>query len=186
MEDKKSMWNEAGLAGLALGGVSVAYLALTALTGKAAADNVGLSLLISGLNMILWIAKFCFCIFLMKFFLKKRSALHPEEGNGAIFRFGSAVALLSALVYSACYLAYFEFLAPDMFTEAIDMLKDNPMMGADAMDSIEQMMPKMPVYLFFINFFYCWAFGTILSAILSRNIPPVNPFAGDSDTVDEQ
>ena len=185
MADKKSLWNEAGLAGLVLGGISVAYLGLTALTGKVAAGNAGLSLLLGGLNIILWIAKFCACIFMMKFFLKKRSALHPEAGNNAIFRFGALVALLSALVYSACYLAYFEFIAPDMFDQALEVLKDNPMFGADSFDAMEQMMPKMPSYLFFINLFYCWGFGTILSAILSRNIPPVNPFA-DDDNTDEQ
>jgi len=179
MADKKSMWNEAGLAGLVLGGVSVAYLGITALTGKASMDNVGLSFLMGGLNILLWIAKFCACIFLMKHFLKKRSANDPDADNNAIFKFGAVVALLSALVYSACYLAYFEFIAPDMFDQAISMFKDSPMMDSNSLEAIESMMPKMPAYMFFINFFYCWGFGTVLSAILSRNIPSTNPFSND-------
>lgn len=179
MTDKKSMWNEAGLAGLVLGGVSVAYLVLTAITGKVAADNTGLSFLMAGLNLLLWIAKFCACIFLFRHFLKKRSISDPQADNNAIFRFGAAAALLSSLVYSACYLAYFKFFAPDMIEQVLDTLSSNPMMDSNSMDAVNQMMPKMPVYMFFVNFFYCWGFGTILSAIFSRNIPPVNPFAND-------
>ena len=38
---------------------------------------------------------------------------------------------------------------------------------------------KKETYAFFINLFYCFIYGTILSAILSRNIPPRNPFAGE-------
>lgn len=171
------MWNEAGLAGLVLGGVSVAYMILTALTGKAASDNAGLSFLMAGLNLLLWVAKFCACIFLFKHFLKKRSISDPQADNNSIFRFGAMVALLSSLVYSACYLAYFKFFAPDMLSQVVDTLKSNPMMDSNSLEAFDQMMPKMPVYMFFVNFFYCWGFGTILSAIFSRNIPSRNPFA---------
>lgn len=179
MTDKKSMWNDAGKAGLVLGGISVAYMVLTALTGKVSADNAGMSFIMAGLNLLLWIGKFCACIFLFKHFLKKRSVSDPEADNRSIFRFGAVVALLSSLVYSACYLAYFKFFAPDMISQVADTLRDNPMMDSNSLEAFDRMLPKMPVYMFFFNFFYCWGFGTVLSAIFSRNIPPVNPFADD-------
>lgn len=185
MEDKKSMWNEAGQAGLVLGGVSVLYLALTALTGKVNPDNRGLLMMAGAANFLLWIVKFAACIFLMKFFLKKRSANDPDATNQDIFKYGSKVALLSALVYSACYLAYMQFIAPETLTNAIEMLRDNPMMDSNSLEMAEQMMPKMSGFMFFFNLIYCWIFGTVLSAIFSRNIPPVNPFA-NTNKPDEQ
>ena len=47
------------------------------------------------------------------------------------------------------------------------------------MDMMEEMIPKLPTMTFFLNFFWCWLFGTVLSAIFSRNIPSSNPFAGN-------
>lgn len=185
MADKKSMWNEAGTAGLVLGGVSVLYLALTALTGKVNPDNKGLVLMAAGANMLLWVAKFIACIMLMKHFLKQRSANDPDATNQDIFKYGSIVALLSALVYSACYLAYMQFIAPDTLSNALEMLRDNPMMDANSLDMAEEMLPKMSGFMFFFNLIYCWIFGTVLSAIFSRNIPPVNPFA-NTNKPDEQ
>ena len=187
MTDKKSMWEEAGRAGLILGGVSAAYLALSAVTGSVSPDNTGMVLIAGAANIILWVAKFTACIMLMKHFMKKRSANVPEAGNSDIFRFGCAVAFLSALVYSACYLAYVKFIAPDTFSNVLELLQDNPMMDSNSLAAAEEMLPKMSGYLFFFNLFYCWLFGTVLSAIFSRNIPPVNPFKGFNDNnIDNQ
>ena len=44
----------------------------------------------------------------------------------------------------------------------------------NALDKVEAIMPQM---IFFSNLIYCFLYGTVLSAILSRNIPPRNPFA---------
>jgi hypothetical protein len=86
-------------------------------------------------------------------------------------------ALLSALLYSGAYLAYTSFIAPDTFDQALDILRDNPMVDSATMSQMEQMMPKMPTIGFFMNLIWCWLFGTVLAAIFSRNIPPQNPFA---------
>ena len=176
MTDKKSMWNDAGRAGLVLGGVSVAYLALTALTGKVNPDNTGMLLLAGGANMILWVVKFVGCILLMRYFLKKRYSEFPESGSNEIFKYGCAVALLSSIVYSACYLAYMQFIAPEMFENTLELLKDNPMMDSNSLEAMDQIMPKMPMLTFFFNLIYCWLFGTVLSAIFSKRIAPDNPF----------
>lgn len=176
MAEKKSIWSDAAVPGLVLGGVAAVYFIINTLTSRIDPDNTAATLIGSGAVMILWLVKFILCIWLMKRFMKAQSANYPESTNNDIFRFGCVVALLSAIVYSAVYLATVEFITPDVFDKALDVLRDNPMVTSDTMDQIEQLIPKLPAMTFFWNLFYCWLFGTVLSAILSRNIPSANPF----------
>lgn len=178
MNEKKSIWESAGKAGLVLGGISVAYMIITMLIGKL--DGNGPAFLLRLLNVVLWIAKFAGCIYLMRFFILKYAESDPTVDNARAFRFGTLTALLSALIYAAFYLAYTSFIAPDTFTQALEILQDNPMMDESMMSQMEELMPKMPTYAFFGNLIYCWLFGTILAAIFSRNISSSNPF------IDEQ
>lgn len=187
MSDKNSLWNSAARAGIVLGGVSILYLLLTMLTGYAGLGNKAISLLVSVLNAILWIAKFGACIYLMRLFMLKFSDSNPDADNSRVFKFGMATALLSALVYSAFYFAYVMFIAPDTFSEAMSVLDKNPMFDANTRDMLDQIKPMMPTYSFFVNLIYCWLYGTVLSAILSSNIPPKNPFKDhDNSSIDEQ
>ena len=178
MNEKKSIWESAGKAGLVLGGISVAYMLITMLTGKLAGN--GPAFLLGLLNVVLWIAKFAGCIYLMRFFILKYAADDPTVDNSRAFRFGMLTALLSALIYSAFYLAYTSFIAPDIFEQALETLQDNPMFDESMMSEIDELMPKMPTFAFFGNLIYCSLFGTILAAIFSRNISSSNPF------IDEQ
>ena len=52
-----------------------------------------------------------------------------------------------------------------------------PMMDSNTMEQMDKMMGNMPQITFFSNLIYCFFFGTILSFILSRNVPSRNPFA---------
>lgn len=184
MTDKKALWNEAGKDGLILGAVSLLYMACNFLLGKIGEGSVAIAILASLAGFLLWAVKFGACIYLMKFFMKSFARENPGADNSDTFRFGCAIAILSALIYSAGYMAYVKFIAPDTFSKSIEMLSENPMMTPDALDMMEQMVPKMPTMTFFANLFYCWLFGTVLSAIFSRNIPSRNLF--DKDTTDEQ
>lgn len=177
-EQKNSMLEQAGKAGLVLGGVSIAYMLLTMLTGKAAEN--GPAILLGLVNILLWVAKFLGCIYLMRFFILRFAANDPEADNSRAFRFGTLTALLSALIYSAFYLAYVSFIAPDTFEEALSALTDNPMLDSNTLTAVEDMIPRMPTISFFVNLIWCWLFGTILAAIFSRNISSSNPF------IDEQ
>jgi hypothetical protein len=176
MIDRHSIWDSAGKAGLVLGGICVLYLALTVLTGMIAGSSQTVAVIVSVLNALLWAAKFFGCLFLLRYFMLRFSASNPEAGSSDVFRFGTVTALLSALVYSGCYLAYVSLINPDIFSESMQILKDNPMMDKATMEAMENMIPMMPTYAFFGNLIYCWIFGTILSAIYSRNIPSNNPF----------
>ena len=112
----------------------------------------------------------------MRLFMLRYSQADPSADNARVFRFGMITALLSALLYSAFYLAYTSFIAPDTFETALEALQDNPYLDSNTMSQVEEMIPRMPTIGFFFNLIYCWLFGTILAAIYSRNIPPQNPF----------
>lgn len=178
MEDKKSIWTEAGNAGLVLGGVSVLYLAANWLLGKCPTDSVALVMLVRLLSMAFWAAKFYACIKLMQTFMLKFSEANPDADNSDTFRFGSLVGMFSAIVYSAAYLAYMQFIVPDMMEQIMEAMTEMPLMDADTLSQMERMMPKLPAITTIVNLIYCSVFGTVLSAILSRNIPSRNPFEG--------
>jgi hypothetical protein len=178
MTEKESIWESAGKAGLVLGGISIAYMLLTMLTGKLAGS--GPVFLLGLVNVLLWVAKLAACINLMRYFILKFAADDPTVDNARAFRFGSLTALLSALLYSAFYLAYVSFIAPDTFEEAISALTDNPLLDSNSIAAIEEMIPRMPTISFFVNLIWCSLFGTVLAAIFSRNISSSNPF------IDEQ
>ena len=173
-EQKNSIWEHAGKAGLVLGGISVAYMVLTALTGKLAEN--GPMFLMGLLNVLLWIAKFAGCIWLMRYFILRFAQSDPTVDSARAFRFGTLTALLSALIYSAFYLAYVSFIDPGIYDQALEMVQDNPLIDTNMMAQMEEMMPQMPKIGFFGNLIYCWLFGTILAAIFSRSVSSRNPF----------
>lgn len=175
---RKDIWDSAARSGLVLGAVSCAYLAISQLMGTISSGSAGLSVLTSLLGIILWAAKFAGCIMLMKYFMLKFASSHQDVTNNDTFKFGTATALLSALIYSGFYLAYVTLIAPDTFSNAIAMITESygSMMDQEALDAIEN--TNMASVSFFTNLIYCFFFGTVLSTILSRNIPSRNPFEG--------
>ncbi len=179
---RKNMWNGAAAAGLALAAASAAYLFLSQLiTG---AEKV--SVLMSLLQGLLWILKFGGCIWLMMFFMKKFAAENPEAGNRDTLRFGTVASLLSAILYAAASFANVAFISADKFAEQTEILMQQmaPMMDSNTMTVMDAYMENLPQITFVSNLIYCFLFGLILSAILSRNIPKRNPFA--DYTPDEQ
>lgn len=190
MTDKKTLWSGGANAGLALGGVSIAYVLLTLLTGKLAGGSTGMAFLVSVLNFLLWAAKFAGCILLMKLFMKKFASLDPAIDNRDTFNFGVVAALLSAVLFSAFELAYLQFIAPDTIRDAFDtvMAQMSNQLDSNSLQAIDAIEDKLPQITFFSNLIYCFLFGTVLSAILSKNIPSRNPFARQQpqDRPDEQ
>ncbi|MBQ9463371.1 MAG: DUF4199 domain-containing protein [Bacteroidales bacterium] len=175
--ERTSVWNEAARSGLVLGLVSIAYMVCNAMMGKIQASGVGAALLnVSGI--LLWVFKFYLCIRLMKLFMQKFAAGNESVTNRDTFSFGTATALLSALIYSGFTLAWMLFIQPDMMTESLDaavQMYEN-VFTQDQLDAMREMAPKMPTIAFFVNLVWCWLFGTVLAAVFSRNIPSRNPF----------
>lgn len=172
---QKNMWNSAAKAGLVLGLVSTAFMFINKWTGQAEMP----AFLSMAINAVLWCAKFGGCIWLMMFFMKKFAAENPEVDNARTRRFGMITALLSALVFAAFSFADVAFISEAFYTEQIDTVMQQmaPMLDSNSLAEIEKTIGNLPQITFFSNLIYCFIYGTILSAILSRNIPARDPFA---------
>ena len=116
---------------------------------------------------------------------KKRNAMIKFAGldnsitNRETFRLGMATALLSSFVFSMISFVNVAFISADLFTEQIDAMMQQmaPMMDSNSLSMVDSYLENLPTITFISNLVYCFIFGTILSAILSRNIPSVDPFA---------
>ena len=175
---KKNIWDEASKAGLALGLVSTAYLFITTLlTGADVSAFLNMAL-----SFVLWAIKFSACIWLMMKFMKRFADRNTEADNSTVFRFGVTTSLLSAVLYAAASFANIAYISADMYAEQMNQLMQQmaPMMDSNTIEQMDQMLEMMPQLTFFSNLIYCFLYGTILSFILSRNIPSRNPFADRS------
>jgi hypothetical protein len=175
---RKILWEEAGKAGLALGAVSTAYLFLTQFAGTVQMP----ALLTMLVTTVLWAGKFGGCIWLMMYFMKQFAQQNPGVQNSTTYRFGMAASILSALVYAAASFANTAFISADMIAENTKLLMEQmaPVMDSNSLNQMEGFMERLPQITFFSNLFYCIIYGSILSFILSRNIPSKNPFENDN------
>ena len=184
---RKDLWDGAGKAGLVLGLVSSAYVLISMLLSKLN-GSTGMALLSTVLAFLLWALKFGGCIYLMKLFMTRFAAVHPGCDNSDTFRFGMVTAFLSALIFSAFDMAYLTWIAPDTMSQAIETATEayGSILPAESLEAMQEM--NFGQISFFTNLIYCFLFGTVLSAILSRNIPSRNPFADNrpTSTPDEQ
>ena len=172
---QKNMWNTAGKAGLVLGLASTAFLFIS----QGVAHVQMPAFVVSILSFVLWAVKFGGCIWLMKFFMKQFAAENGIKNNSQTFKFGMLTALLSALVYAAASFANVAFISPDLFAEQMDLVMQQmaPMMDSNTQSMLEKYFEILPQITFVSNLIYCFIFGTVLSFILSRNIPSTDPFA---------
>ena len=171
---QKNMWNSAAKAGLVLGLVSTLFMFITNWTEQAEIPAV----LGSIVGIALRCAKIGGCIWLMMFFMHRFAAMNPDVGNSDTRRLGTIIALLSALVYSAFSLADIMFISPEFYTQQIDAALQEmaPMMDSNSLSMVDAFLEKLPQITFFSTLIYCFIYGTVLSAILSRNIPSTDPF----------
>lgn len=175
------LWNRAGIAGLALGLASTAYMFITQYISE-----ISDSFLLTFATFLLWALKFGGCIWLMKYFMKRFAEGFEGADNSATMRFGMAAAACSALVYSTMTLANVLIISPDLYSTALDtvMQSYSSILDSNSASMLEKMWDSMPQITFFSNLIYCFLYGTILSAILSRNIPKKDPFEGFKDTIE--
>ena len=171
----KDMWESAGYAGLALGLVSAAYMIINSYLGASGLSAGTIALI----QMPLWIAKFVGCILLMKFFMKKFHAAHPNSANRDVRRMGVATALLSAFLFAAIQYIFMAYIQADLYAEQYEVILQQYSSGMDlnTMNMMEKFVDMLPQISFFSSLLYCFAYGSIIAAILSRNIAGNDPFA---------
>ena len=187
---RKVFWDGAGKAGLVLGLVSIVYMLIEQLLLQDAAEKLGTAPA-TLVTFLLWTAKFVGCILLMRWFMRRFADTHDGVTRRDASRYGSAIALTSALIYSAFVLAWSKFIDTEMFTRAFEQAAEqySAYMDSNTMEMMEEMQGQMPVIAFFSNFIWCFLYGSILSSILSSRIGrDVDPFAGGKDpfTTDNQ
>ena len=187
---RKDFWDGAGKAGLVLGLVSIVYMLIEQLLLQDAAEKLGTAPA-TLVTFLFWTAKFVGCILLMRWFMRRFANTHDGVTRRDASRYGSAIALTSALIYSAFVLAWSKFIDTEMFTRAFEQAAEqySAYMDSNTMEMMEEMQGQMPVIAFFSNFIWCFLYGSILSSILSSRIGrDVDPFAGGKDpfTTDNQ
>lgn len=171
--------NEASKAGLALGGVSVAYMFIVQLL-SGLSSSAGVIFIVNVFSMALWAAKLYLCYWLMKYFMIKLTKDYTNVTNKDTFRLGMFIALCSALLYSAVHLANLTIISPDIFEAQLDAVTQSyaGMLDSNSMQVMENLTENFPSMSFFSNFIWCSLYGIILSAFLSKNIPARDPFEG--------
>lgn len=181
--------NRAGIAGLALGAVSTAYMFIVQYLPHLIQTPVAVSII----SAILWIAKFAGCIYLMAWFMTALTKSCGGAEHRHTLKLGLWASVFSALIFAAASLANTLFINPEEISQAFDQALGMyaPKLDSNSLAAIENVKESMPTITFFSNFFYCVIYGSILSSILSRSIPKADPFAafhkndGESD-VEEQ
>lgn len=178
MADKKSLWEEAGKAGLVLGLISIAYMVYGLFAQDFKSSNPAGAFGISALNLVVWGAKFAACIILFKKFVQKYVENNTGITNSDSFRFGVAMSLLSALLYSGAYLAYYSLINPEGMQAVWDatIAAYASQLDSNSLSALDEIHDNIVNITFFVNLIWCFLFGLVLSAIFSRRYPSQNPF----------
>lgn len=173
----RDFWDSASKAGLALGAVSIAYIMVSQMFTPDVISKVG-AVGTTFITMTLWTVKFIGCIWLMKYFLTRFADSYADMTRHDVFRQGAAIAFLSALIFSAFYLAYISFINPEVFDQAMDTAIESysSLLDSNTISMMDQMKGKIPVISFVSNLIYCSIYGSVLASILSRGIISDNPF----------
>ena len=172
---RKDIWEAAGYAGLALGLVSVAYMYVTNIL-----NTSGISMgVVTLISVPLWIAKFVGCILLMKFFMKKFQATHPEVKNNDVRRMGVVTALLSAFFFASLQFIDMSYLSVELYASQYEtiMQQYSSVMDSNSMSMLKKLIDVLPQFTFVWTLIYCTAFGSVLASIFSRDITSKDPFA---------
>lgn len=171
------IWNEAGKAGIALGMACISYMFFTSALSYMPQGTL-MTFLKAILTFLLWLAKFSGCIMIMLFFMQKLAKDYPEAQNGGCYKLGVASSFLSALIVAAGNMAYLMFLdkgaVKETFTTVLSQYQS--MLDSNSATMLESMMDKLPTITFFSQLIYCFLFGWVLSAVLSKLIQSNNPF----------
>ena len=177
--NSRILWNEAGKAGIVLGGVVIIYSLLV----SAASRFLG-GLPANILAFLLWMLKFGGCLYLMRFFLVRLGRQYDGVSNRTAFSYGVRIALLSALVCSA-YALSDAILHPETVEQAFDLVRSQfsemNMLDSNSLSAMEQLERSYPAYMFFTQLIYCFLFGTVLAKIYSSRFPQADPFGEPGD-----
>ena len=181
--DNKTLWNEAGRVGFVFGGFSSLCLLL-----KEGAGLTGSNFLVTAAAIILWAVEFFGCILLMKKYMLDLRDKFEGVTMVDTYRFGRRVALLSGLILAAVDAFLIMKMPQDTVASVMNELSAAMPAGLGRVseDDLGRLVDKLPLYTFIGQWLYCFLYGSLLSAILSRYIFLQGPFQGGDENIDNQ
>ena len=188
--DGKTLWNEAGRVGFVFGGFSSLCLLL-----KEGAALTGSTFLVQAAAIILWAVEFFGCILLMKKYMLDLRDKFDGVTVMDTYRFGRRIALFSGLILASVDAAVIMYMPQETVESVIAELNTaiSSKMGAGYEGEIGRFVDKLPLYTFIGQWLYCFLYGSLLSAIMSRYLYVQDVFNdpgqggdGDEENVDNQ
>ena len=189
---KSIIWNRACISAIPMALVPILYSILTRLLSGA--GSAGAAFGVTLLTGVLWMAKLVLCIWMMAWAMRRLVDGHDGVTNRDTFHYGVAIALLSAIITAAWSLADMVLIHPEFWQEQLNdtIQQISPMLDSNSREALSKIEGSFTTVSFFTTAIYCFLYGTVLSSILSRNIPKQDPFAGfrdgtgSNDDVDNQ
>ena len=134
---RKEFWNGALKEGLVLGLIPIVYMLVEQFLQQHVQGNLG-GVAFSLVSFFLWAAKFAGCILLMRWFMSRFAARNTDTLRQDVSRYGTAIALTSALLYSAFVLFWSKYVDTEMFTRSFEevMSRYASMMDSNTMSMV--------------------------------------------------
>lgn len=161
----KEKWHAAGIAGLVLASISIAYLLA----------EYGLSQFKSGwataVTLVLQVVKIVACIKILHLFLKKFKADYPNALVRDVRQSGTLAAFLSAAVFAGVSMVFYTY-HPEITTQVFEVAKSvyGNLLDANSRTALEAMEANFPRLIFGYTLVYCFVIGWILSAIMAPSV----------------
>ncbi len=173
--DSKTLWNEAGRVGFVFGGFSSLCLLL-----KEGAALTGSTFLVQAAAIILWAVEFFGCILLMKKYMLDLRDKFDDVTIEDTYRFGRRVGLLSGLILAAVDAVLIMKMPQDTVADVVNELNTavTAKLGAGYEGEVGRVVDRLPLYTFIFQWVYCFLYGSLLSAIMSRYIFMQDIFRG--------
>ena len=163
--DNTALWNEAAVAGMLFGAVSIGCL-----LGKEAAALSGSTVLITLVGFVLWAAEFFGCIALMR-----KRMIHLRDNYEGVtiaqsHSFGRRAALLSGLLLASAQALIIMKMPPETMDTMVGQVASQMQLSSSDLDSVGRVIDKLPLWTFLFQWGYCFLYGTVLSSIMSRYV----------------
>lgn len=171
--------HRASIAGILLGAISTVSILLAL-----AINFMESSFIKNALVWIVWFAQIAGCIWTMRYCMLRLVRDYANVTNNQTLLFGIITAGLSALICAAAEMANILYITPESIDEAQKILQATmtASISKNNTEALQSISENLVTISFWSQLIYCFVYGTVLSLILSKNIPSRNPFAADDTT----
>lgn len=121
------------------------------------------------INIVIWTLRSVGSIWLLLYFIKEYAKPFNFFTFKDGFHYGSLIAFFSSFICAVYITFHFTIIFPDAMTSQIDKLVEamatsNP----DMIDSLDKVIPKLPLIISFFTFIYYSLIGVVASAIMAN------------------